>query len=660
MRMRLRCVRTVGIPLLLVLSFCLPFPFSAPNVQAATAVDLPSGGFVADGGAVNGAPDQATAPSLAIQPGSVEPWVALAHNDQIVVSNFMTATQSWMPQDGVLNRSLANPAGEPSLDFAGDQRDQPWVAWRERVDGVDLLNAANFNGTNWNLTPLLNRDTTRAANQPTLTAGAIISGAPLLPWVTWVESRATAGGTTGQIFVSRAEPDNRVQGGFRWQAVGDALNFDPARTGNQPDLAFGGAGETVPWVAWTETGGERVSRIFASRFVDGSWVRIGRQANWGTNEVACALNLNAGQPAADVRIATGRLPGETIATPWIVFTEAGTDGTAQIRVMRLDRGVADNPSDDRFVPVGGSVNAQCLAGVDRPGQRGATPDITFVGNVPHVSWIEESGGQQLLQLCHLADARAGLERWDLDTVVGANRVSGNATLPSLAANGTTPYVAWQEATATTAVYGGHRAPVGPAWGANFPATLDGIGGAALSASEVAAAAPELVNVLGVHAAAADAIFLRSNSVAVTTSAYHVNGAALIEEVQFSLVAADTTAFLARYVVAENKIYVQDPDQPGVFLAPVTPGAGAPNIFTRFVTLEAPKVRIVTHGTSSPTLDVEWSLIFEDGTFFEHYDQAINLVYGGGQTTGFYKVGTVFVGSQSMLPLVANGVTALNR
>ncbi len=655
MRMQSRCVRSLGIPFLLAFALLCPPIFSPPSLQAADPAVLPTGGFVADGAAVNDATDQATAPSLAIQPGGVEPWVALAHNDQVVVSKFMTATQSWAQQNGVLNRSLANPAGEPSLDFAGDKRELPWVAWRETVDGVDLLNAATFNGSNWNLTPILNRDTAQPANQPTLTAGAIISGATPLPWVTWVETRATTGGTTGQIFVSRAEPDNRAQGGFRWQAVGDALNFDPARTGNQPDLAFGGAGETVPWVAWTEMGGERVSRIFASRFVDGSWVRIGRQANCGTNEVACALNLNAAQGAEAVRIATGRLPGETIPTPWLVFTETGIDGTVQIRVMRLDRGVADNPSDDRFVPVGGSVNAQCLAAIDRPGRRGATPDITFVGNVPHVSWIEESGGQQVLQLCHLADARAGLERWDLDTVVGANRVAGYATLPSLAANGTTPYVAWQEAAATTAVYAGHRAPVGPAWGANFPATLDGIGGAALTAAEVAAAAPELVNVLGVHAAAADAIFLRSNSVAVTTSAYHVNGAALIEEVQFSLVAGDATAFLARYVVAENKIYVQDPDQPGVFLAPVTPGAGAPNIFTRFVTLEAPKVRIVTHGASSPTLDVEWSLIFEDGTFFEHYDQAINLVYAGGQTTGFYKVGTVFVGSQSTLPLVVNGV-----
>lgn len=636
---------------LALLSF-LPVPLALAADQA----DLPTGGFVADGGPVNGATDQATDPALALQPNRVEPWVALAHENQIVVSQFMTATQSWVQQAGVLNRSLANPAGEPSLDFAGNNRDVPWVAWRETVDGLDLVNAALFNGSSWNLTPILNRDTTHAARQPTLTAGAIISGATPLPWVTWVENE----GDVGQIVVSRAEPDNRVQGGFRWQAVGDVLNFDPGRAAVQPDLAFGGAGNTVPWVAWLEQGGDRPARIFASRFVDGSWQRIGRQANCGTNEIACALNLNAGLAAGVVRIATGHLPGESVPTPWLVFAENGTDGTALIRVMRLDRGVADNPSDDRFIPVGGAVNAECLAAIDRPGQRGSTPDLVFVGNVPHVSWIEELGGQAVLHVCHLADARSGLERWDLDTLVGANQAAGNAAAPSLATNSTTPYVAWQESGATTTVYVGHRAPTGPAWGANFPATLDGIDGAALTAAEVQAISPMLGAALAVQAANAEERFLRSNPVAVTTSAYHVNGAALIEEVQFALVADDEEAFLARYVVAENKIYVQDPDQPGVFLPPVTPGAGAPNIFTRFVTLEMPKVRIVTHGATSPTLDIEWSLIFEEGTFFTHYDQAVNIVYGGGQETGFYQVGTVFVGSQSTLPLVVNGTTAVAK
>ena len=59
-----------------------------------------------------------------------------------------------------------------------------------------------------------------------------------------------------------------------------------------------------------------------------------------------------------------------------------------------------------------------------------------------------------------------------------------------------------------------------------------------------------------------------------------------------------------------------------------------------------------HGAPSATLDVNWSLIFEDATFFKHYIQAINIVHDGGQETGFFQVGTVYVGSQIHLPIVA--------
>lgn len=636
----------------LVFSACLlllqheqPAALGAP---AAQTTDLPDGGFVADGDAVGDPAQTVLSPSLAIRAGQVDPWVAVAQNNRIVVNRFLTDTATWLQVDGILNRGSTNAAGNPSLAFAGADQATPWVVWRETVDSLNLINAAFFNGSSWTLTSVLNRNTSQSADHPALTAGALSSGATPLPWAAWEEGGA---GGVPQIVVSRAEANSGAPGGFQWQPVGDPLNVDAARTGNRPDLAFAGDGSTVPWVVWTESGGDRAGRVFAKRLAGLTWQTVGRQENCGADELACALNANAQQDAQGARIAAGALPNESTPSPWIVFAETASAGGAEIRVMRLDVGNAADPADDRFVPVGGAVNTQCLGRAGLSGQGGAMPDIAFVGNVPHVTWVEEQAGRGVLYVCHLADARSGLERWDLDSRMGVNRTAAGAAAPSLAANGTTPYVAWQENRDPMAVYVAHRYPAGPAWGINFPATLHVIAGARLTAAEVRAIAPELEAALGVQSAAAGATFLRSPSVNVTTAAYHANGAGNIEEVWLQLSNATQTVFLARYVVAANQVYVQDPDQPGIFLPAVTPGPGAPNLFTRFVTLETPKMSVITHGAGSPTLEVQWPLVFEDAAFFQSYDQSIQIVYSGGQTTDFFNVGTVFVGSGVYLPII---------
>src|SRR5207253_4765736 len=50
-------------------------------------------------------------------------------------------------------------------------------------------------------------------------------------------------------------------GGFCWQQVGiprfggdPSLNIDPSREGVEPDIAFTGKDDTVPWVVWYEKG----------------------------------------------------------------------------------------------------------------------------------------------------------------------------------------------------------------------------------------------------------------------------------------------------------------------------------------------------------------------------------------------------------------------
>ena len=63
------------------------------------------------------------------------------------------------------------------------------------------------------------------------------------------------------------------------------------------------------------------------------------------------------------------------------------------------------------------------------------------------------------------------------------------------------------------------------------------------------------------------------------------------------------------------------------------------------------VTVTNHGALSAALDITWSLIFEDATFFQHYEQALNIIRDGGEATGFFRVGEVYVGSQRYLPIV---------
>lgn len=649
--------------------------FPPPVVDSPTMMNSPNisptlllpGGFVAVGDRVQSTAQDVQEPAIAIQPASVEPWVALTQNDRILVSKYMSATASWQQQAGVLNRISANVASEPSLTFAGTAAETPWAAWQEDAGGVTVINASSFNGTAWNLTPILNRDPAQNAVQPAIVAGSTVTGAIPLPWVAWSEDD---GSGSSQLVVSRAQPDNRVQGGFGWLAVGSTLNLAPTRTAVAPDLAFAGPGNTVPWVVWSESGGARAEHIFAKRWNGTTWEAVGRQEGCN-DEISCALNTNALVDAGAVQIAAGTLPNESVPTPWLVYHEVGVSGNQEIRVMRLDAGNPTDGSDDRFIPVGGAVNAQCLgnAGVSAApannvdlrsaalrnssdaesaeaisGGNATDPDIYFVGHVPHVAWVEAHGALTTLYVCHLADARAGLERWDLDTVDGVNRTVAPAALPALVANGTTPYIAWQETQANTTVYVARRSPAGAAWGANFPARLTDIAAGSTPAVE------------GIDAAASTQPEVRSASVPLLTAAYHVNGVAELEEVQLQLLprstATDTVPVLfARYVISDNLIYVQDPERPGNFFPPVTPGANVSNINTPLVTVEPSKIKVVDHGAPSATLDLTWSLIFEDATFFEEYLQAVNIVHDNGQETGFFQVGTVYVGSRVYLPIV---------
>jgi hypothetical protein len=318
--------------------------------------------------------------------------------------------------------------------------------------------------------------------------------------------------------------------------------------------------------------------------------------------------------------------------------------------MRLDTGgTPADASDDRFIPVGGVVNNQCLGSVDIAGQGGAQPDIAFVGNVPHVAWVETVNGYDQLFVCHLADARPGQERWDLDTLTGINRMfSDTAAAPSLASNGSTPYVAWQENADASNIYVDHRYPAGPAWGSNRPPFIRTI---SWSREYLGVEA----QVLGVVAGALEEVTIGdepiTNDITFTTSCDHVNGWEHIQEIQFKLANDQHTGFMGRYIAAQNQVFVEDPNNPGqVFLGPFTPGTGSA-IATQNVILNVPKMRVVSHGGGSAVLDVDWVISFRMPTMFRDYKQQINILYDNGQQTGFFQTGVASLDYRMYLPTI---------
>lgn len=590
-----------------------------------------TGGFVPDGGAVNAAGQEGRSPSLVVQPNSQTPWVALAQNGHVLVSSFSVTPTQWTPQGGELS-SLAG-AGQPSLALGA----APWAAWTEPLGGTEQVLTGRFDGGAWVHTAALNRDASKNAGHPSLAIGE--SG----PWVAWAEA-TTAG--SQQIVASYAVADAAAPGGYRWQEAGNALNFDVAREGRSPDLIAAGS---AMWLVWQEDGGGKASRVFAARSVPDAgspggyrWQAVGRQdaclASPGENN--CALNGSVQRDAGSIHAAAGVLPTETSVTPWLAFVDRSAAGLSEIRVLHLDPGEVADPTDDRFIPAGPAVNTQCLGRAGYSVQGGRDPDIVFVGKVPHVAWVEQQGDESRLFVCHLADARPGQERWDIDTLDGINRsLIAPAAAPSLGSNGSTPYVAWEEGDDPN-VFVAHRYPEDPAWGSNRPPFIRTISWS--RESLIQALPPEG----GSPQTTQEMI---TNVFTFTTSCDHVDGWEHIQEIEFKLANEAMTAFHGRYVAADGKVRVEDPNQPGTFLPPVTPGAGVP-LTTSLAILDVPQMRIHAPGGSSAVLDIDWPLSFRMPTMNQDFKQLINIVYDG-KETGFFEVGAISFDYRVYMPAV---------
>jgi hypothetical protein len=206
-------------------------------------------------------------------------------------------------------------------------------------------------------------------------------------------------------------------GGFCFQQVGfprvgeegtdPSLNIDTTRNGVEPDIAFTGPNDSVPWVVWYEKGKSKKEgdlfpsneMVFAAKGVkDASpeaegglhWAVVGSQLSGvlnaenlcgksRLNEEQCSLNQNSQQDAENPRVAAGTMNPANATVPWVAWDEA-VRGVKQVFVARL---------------VNEGKNFE-LANKGQPISFGAgdsiRPDITFSGNTPYVSWREDVGG----------------------------------------------------------------------------------------------------------------------------------------------------------------------------------------------------------------------------------------------------------------------------
>ncbi len=362
---------------------------------------------------------------------------------------------------GSLNFDQGQDGEAPAIDFAGAGRTVPWATWYEQTTGTGFANnnvfASRFDNTGdanqgkWIFAgqsrgnggsgvpvPSLNIHTDQEAENPSVAGGSAVDPTKPGPWVTWQET--SPANTKHQIFVSRpvgpgqqncdtvtpkgvADGTGHIPaiGGFCWQQTGiprlgtpadPSLNVDPTRDGIEPDIAFTGANDGVPWVVWYEQNDSSISglhgneMVFAAKGIsDGvganggfHWVAVGNQlqgtldtsgannhfgacAETATAEAQCSLNKNPGADAEDPRVAAGTMNPANPTSPWVTWDE--TVGThKQVFVSRL----VGTGAAAHFEVVNGGAPISTGAGDS------TRADITFSGNTPYVSWREDVGG----------------------------------------------------------------------------------------------------------------------------------------------------------------------------------------------------------------------------------------------------------------------------
>jgi hypothetical protein len=364
---------------------------------------------------------------------------------------------------GSLNFDQGQDAEAPAIDFAGAGRTVPWASWYEVTTGTGfaadnvfasrLDNSGDANQGKWIFggqgrgtgggavpVPSLNIHTDEDAENPVVAGGSTGNPNQPGPWVTWQEETSSPVSGKDQIFVERSlgpgmancdgvTPAGVVMGGsvpsiggFCWQETGiprvgpgaadPSLDVDPTREGVEPDIAFAGEEDAVPWVVWYEAGNTGTTSpvlasnemVFAARGIADNaaaggfrWEAVGNQFSGtlekgGTNgfgkcgesaveEAGCSLNDAANANAQSPRVAAGTMSPGSPTVPWVTWAEA-RGGVEQVFVSRL---VGSGAAAHFEVANGGQP-------ISTGSDDATRPDITFSGNTPYVSWRQDVGG----------------------------------------------------------------------------------------------------------------------------------------------------------------------------------------------------------------------------------------------------------------------------
>ena len=368
---------------------------------------------------------------------------------------------------GSLNFDQGQDGEAPSIDFAGAGRTVPWATWYENTSGTGFDNnnvfASRFDNTGdanqgkWIFggqgrgndgtgtdVPSLNIHTDQDAENPSVAGGSTADPTKPGPWITWQETSNSNG--KDQIFVDKPEgpgmpncdtatpkgqPDATGHipaiGGFCFQDVGLAragqsnadpsLNVDVNRDGIEPDIAFTGANDSVPWVVWYETGAgtpglatnEMVFAAKAEADAGGlggfHWHVFGNAVNGNgilngattcaaslTAEQACSLNSSPAADAEDPQVAAGTMNPANPTAPWVTWDET-VGGVHQVFVSRF---VATPAPHFQIVNGGQPIST---GGVDS-----TRADITFSGNTPYVTWREATSAGTVGFVGHFVNA----------------------------------------------------------------------------------------------------------------------------------------------------------------------------------------------------------------------------------------------------------------
>jgi hypothetical protein len=258
-------------------------------------------------------------------------------------------------------------------------------------------------GAEFKVIGVLNRDTTQAAQNPSLVINRLSADNQSGLWAVWAENLS---GGPRQVFSSELD-------GESFQARGASLNIHANVAGDFPTITLSGEGGAVPWVAWSEPspGFNDVSQIFASRFnaQTGLWQQAGQDRGGGE----ASLNLQTNRNAAHPFIFAGSGDPTSPTSPWVAWEEPSINSNAT--QIFVSKGVKDDSGPAvlggfRWEPVGLLKASEPTLNVD-PFRSSFHPTGVFAETsnaVPWVTWHETGGDRpsRIFTARGVADANA--------------------------------------------------------------------------------------------------------------------------------------------------------------------------------------------------------------------------------------------------------------